>query len=214
MTTDLATTDTLWMPHVDLDDTHLEEEGFYSMVVEVEGSKPQGLTYCYHWKTSDGLERGDTPPQRDSDFNFLCPHDGRFFLSVDVSDPDGIEGSVARLPGLGLLPIHTTMTAEKTTRQVTFEFEGQTCSGYEIHQGVSDTREAILQADHCVGTYIHGFLDNAPVIDWLLSRFQVSGSKAKTLSPAEFKNQQYDRLAEHVRRYVDVDKVYQILTDD
>ena len=108
----------------------------------------------------------------------------------------------------------TTMTAEKTTRQVTFEFEGQTCSGYEIHQGVSDTREAILQTDHCVGTYIHGFLDNAPVIDWLLGRFQVSGSKAKALSPAEFKNQQYDRLADHVRRYVDVDKVYQILTDD
>ena len=139
---------------------------------------------------------------------------GYQMLGLTVSDPDGIEGSVASLPGLGLLPIHTTMTAEKTTRQVTFEFEGQTCSGYEIHQGVSDTREAILQTDHCVGTYIHGFLDNAPVIDWLLGRFQVSGSKAKALSPAEFKNQQYDRLAEHVRQYVDVDKVYQILTDD
>jgi adenosylcobyric acid synthase len=139
---------------------------------------------------------------------------GYQMLGLTVSDPDGIEGSVASLPGLGLLPIHTTMTAEKTTRQVTFEFEGQTCSGYEIDQGGSDTREAILQTDHCVGTYIHGFLDNAPVIDWLLSRFQVSGSKAKALSPAEFKNQQYDRLADHVRRYVDVDKVYQILTDD
>jgi len=89
VTTDLATTDTLWMPHVDLDDTHLEEEGFYSMVVEVEGSKPQGLTYCYHWKTSDGLECGDTPPQNDNVFNFLYPHDGRFFLSVDVTDKEG-----------------------------------------------------------------------------------------------------------------------------
>ena len=93
---------------------------------------------------------------------------GYQMLGQTVNDPDGIEGSISSLPGLGLLPIHTTMTAEKTTRQVTFPFNGQTCQGYEIHQGVSDTDQAILQTDHCIGTYIHGFLDNAPVIEHLL----------------------------------------------
>ena len=109
---------------------------------------------------------------------------GYQMLGQTVSDPDGIEGSVARLPGLGLLPTHTTMTAEKTTRQVTFQFEGHDCQGYEIHQGVSDTRQAILQTDHCIGTYIHGFLDNAPVIDFLLKNRLVSSSS--TLIYADF----------------------------
>ena len=29
-----------------------------------------------------------------------------------------------------------------------------------------------------------------------------------------FKEEQYDRLAQHVRQYVDMQKIYQILTDD
>ena len=139
---------------------------------------------------------------------------GYQMLGLTVEDPDGIEGSITRLPGLGLLPIRTTMTSEKTTRQVTFPFDGQECRGYEIHQGVSDTDEAILQTDHCVGTYIHGFLDNAPVIEYLLKKLQVSSSEVKPQSIADFKDEQYDRLAAHVRQYVDIDKVYQILTDD
>ena len=56
-------------------------------------------------------------------------------LGQTISDPDGIEGSIPQLPGLGLLNISTVMTAEKTTKQVEFEFEGKMCKGYEIHQG-------------------------------------------------------------------------------
>ena len=106
------------------------------------------------------------------------------------------------------------MTTEKTTKQVTFDFNGQTCQGYEIHQGVSNTDEAILQTDHCIGTYIHGFLDNAPVIEHLLSRFAVQRSPQDTLNYATFKDQQYDKLAAHVRQYVDMERIYQILTSD
>ena len=137
---------------------------------------------------------------------------GYQMLGQTVNDPDGIEGSIASLPGLGLLPIQTTMTPEKTTRQVTFQFEGQECQGYEIHQGVSDTDEAILQTGHCIGTYIHGFLDNAPVIEYLLKDKAVCTSPVQ--SYAAFKEEQYDKLADHVRKHVDMDKLYQILTDD
>ena len=137
---------------------------------------------------------------------------GYQMLGLSVDDPDGIEGTIASLPGLGLLPIRTTMTPTKTTQQVTFQFEGQTCQGYEIHQGVSDTDQAILQTDHCIGTYIHGFLDNMPVIDYLLKDKVVSDIKLKSYS--EFKEEQYDKLAEHVRKYVDIPQLYQILSDD
>ena len=151
---------------------------------------------------------------------------GYQMLGLTVNDPDGIEGSISSLPGLGLLPIHTTMTADKTTRQVTFSFNGQPCQGYEIHQGVSDTDQAILQTDHCIGTYIHGFLDNAPVIEHLLKvsprPLQIEGELARApFSPptggagggSTFKDQQYDKLAAHVRQHVDMDKLYQIISD-
>ena len=139
---------------------------------------------------------------------------GYQMLGQTISDPDGIEGNIATLPGLGLLPIHTTMTREKTTRQVTFDFNGQECRGYEIHQGVSDTDEAIIQSERCIGTYIHGFLDNQPVIEHLLKDHL--SPLTSDLSPltSDFKAEQYDRLANHVRRHVDMERIYKILTDN
>ena len=141
---------------------------------------------------------------------------GYQMLGQTVEDPEGIEGSIKRLPGLGLLPIHTTMTQEKTTRQVTFQFEGQECQGYEIHQGVSDTKEMILQTDHCIGTYIHGFLDNAPVIEHILrEKGKVKSEKfASAQNPQAFKETQYDKLAAHVRQYLDIERIYQILSSN
>ena len=137
---------------------------------------------------------------------------GYQMLGQTIDDPEGVEGDIASLPGLGLLPIHTTMGEEKTTRQVNFLFDGQKCQGYEIHQGVSDTDESIMQTDHCIGTYIHGFLDNQPVIEHLL-RGKVK--EAMTVQGyADFKEEQYDKLAEHVRRHVDMERIYQILTHD
>ena len=133
---------------------------------------------------------------------------GYQMLGVSVADPDQVEGDIASLPGLGLLPIHTTMSSSKTTQQVTFMFEGQKCHGYEIHQGISDTNEPIVQTDRCIGTYIHGFLDNIPVINFLLK--DKGATPAQSL--ADFKEEQYDKLAAHVRRHVDIDRIYQILS--
>ena len=154
---------------------------------------------------------------------------GYQMLGQTVEDPDGIEGSVTSLPGLGLLPIHTTMTPEKTTRQVTFEFEGHECQGYEIHQGVSyrgerkeergernDCRgERSVFTDHCIGTYIHGFLDNASVIEHLLKGLSgVRGCGGTEVRDYQaFKEEQYDKLADHVRKYVDMERIYEILTN-
>ena len=139
---------------------------------------------------------------------------GYQMLGQTIDDPEGIEGDIKHLPGLGLLPIHTTMGADKTTKQVTFQFDGQTCQGYEIHQGVSDTDEAILQSDHCIGTYIHGFLDNAAVIEYVLRGKKLEGRGERAVSYRDFKEQQYDKLAAHVRQYVDIERIYQILSSN
>ena len=136
---------------------------------------------------------------------------GYQMMGQSVEDPDGIEGDITNMPGLGLLPIHTTITKEKTTRQVIFEFNGRKCQGYEIHQGVSDTDEAILMTDCCIGTYIHGILDNAPFVDYLLRPYADKVNTEESFDYQAFKEQQYDRLADYLRRYVDIPAVYRIL---
>lgn len=138
---------------------------------------------------------------------------GYQMLGTTVSDPDGIEGTITQLPGLGLLPISTVMRGEKITRQVEFEFEGTICKGYEIHQGNSD--QLICQAEHCIGTYIHGFFDNPVVVEFVLDAAGIQHKAAQpSLSIEDFKEQQYDELADFVRKHVDINKLYTILNSN
>mgnify|MGYP000243661171 CR=1 FL=1 len=63
---------------------------------------------------------------------------GYQMMGTMISDPEGIEGSISGMPGLGLLPMHTVMNREKTTKQVRFGLNGSdSCDmeGYEIHNG-------------------------------------------------------------------------------
>lgn len=137
---------------------------------------------------------------------------GYQMLGQTIDDPDGIEGSVASMPGLGLLPVNTTMAHEKTTRQVTFLFEGHECQGYEIHQGISNTDQRIVQTDHCIGTYVHGILDNAVFVDFLLRPFSDKiGKRHETFDYQAYKQQQYDLLAAHIRHNLDMELLYKIM---
>mgnify|MGYP000003714289 CR=1 FL=1 len=56
-------------------------------------------------------------------------------------------------------------------------------------------------------------LDNPEFIDFLLAPFgdKLSGN-AGAFDYHTFKEEQYDRLAEHVRRHVNLPLIYQILT--
>lgn len=49
---------------------------------------------------------------------------GYQMMGHEVLDPDHVEGDIERVPGLGLLPVTTTMTAGKVTRQVDFAVVG------------------------------------------------------------------------------------------
>ena len=151
---------------------------------------------------------------------------GYQMMGMEVLDPDHVEGDIERLPGLGLLPTTTTMNGDKHTRQVSCQY-GQ---GYEIHQGdtpplgdatpspllhLNDGRDDRYIVDcKCIGTYLHGILDNTPFVDFLLEPFHDKISEGNTpFDYAAFKEEQYDRLAAHVRQYVDMEQIYNILTD-
>lgn len=160
---------------------------------------------------------------------------GYQMMGQEVLDPDHVEGDMERLPGLELLPVSTRMTGKKVTRQVHFDFAGGVgCSadgmtGYEIHMGTTTgiagegyqplTRLEDGQPDGCLvdrtcmGTYVHGILDNAAFIDFLLEPFADKLKERSTFDYQAFKEQQYDKLADHVRRHVNLPLVYQILTE-
>ena len=189
---------------------------------------------------------------------------GYQMMGIEVCDPDHVEGDIERLPGLGLLPVSTTMNGGKVTRQVEFSLgftvyslqfiddytdglEGLASKstvnsklstvnniplkGYEIHMGetrpfgdakvspllhLSDGRgDGYIVDNKCMGTYVHGILDNAPFIDFLLQPFVDKLAEAgKPFDYQAFKEEQYNRLAEHVRKYVDIERLYQIMTND
>ncbi len=148
---------------------------------------------------------------------------GYQMMGQEVNDPLHIEGDVTQCKGLGLLPVVTTITAEKVTRQVTCEYG----SGYEIHQGtttltgsaapllhLSDGSTDGYKSGRCMGTYLHGILDNLPFVEMLLQPHVTQSVEAagSIMSYSDFKQQQYDLLAEHVRNNVNMDRIYKFLT--
>lgn len=147
-----------------------------------------------------------------------------------VEDPQHTEGSVERLPGLALLPTVTTMTGEKATRRRTFTIDGSDglLEGYEIHMGetvavegakatplarfADGTTDGYVADDRCMGTYLHGILDNAAFIDRLLRPYaDKAAESSNTFDYKAYKNTQYDLLAAHVRRNLDMARLYDIL---
>jgi adenosylcobyric acid synthase len=105
-------------------------------------------------------------------------------------------------------------------------------SGYEIHMGHTDgnsttrpflieqrsqefcsDQDGALSADgNVVGTYIHGLFHNDAFRRAIL--LELAERKGKTLAPSLAKfsaDEQYDRLAAHVRASLDMDLIQRIL---
>jgi adenosylcobyric acid synthase len=113
---------------------------------------------------------------------------------------------------------------------------GAKLEGYEIHMGVStpvgdvfpftwinsrldkptdETDGYVSPNGRVFGTYIHGIFDTPDFLGRLLkilkNRKGQSGPSLEVINYRLFKDTEYDRLAEIVRKSVDVDKVYEII---
>ncbi len=135
-------------------------------------------------------------------------------LGEKIFDPHKTESTYTELDGLKLLPIETTFSTEKFTRQVIidkvdFEFIGsricaENLEGYEIHSGItSNLTQKIMVRENVLGTYVHGIFDNDIFRRQILNALR----SKKNLPPlancrnlrAE-KQQNYDRLAKIVEK--------------
>lgn len=151
---------------------------------------------------------------------------GYQMMGYSVEDPDGVEGSPGCVAGLGLLPVTTVMSGDKRTRQIGFAMEADNrhlCGeGYEIHMGLttlspgadplcvlSDGTADGCRRGNCLGTYLHGFLDNPEVIAWLLPE-----SEGKVSDYRRYRQEQYDLLAARLRECLDIKMIYNIMRYD
>ncbi|MCR4669520.1 MAG: cobyric acid synthase [Clostridia bacterium] len=160
-------------------------------------------------------------------------------LGREVCDPLGVEDGGSE-EGLGLLPIKTVMEAVKTTRQ--FEgsvldggacfpgLTGRAITGYEIHMGktvpVCEEGEELsaftpagtgVRCGNVYGTYVHGFFDEAgvagSVIRGLAKSKGVTADTTGEMSRREFKEKEYDRLADVLEENMDMKAIYGMLRE-
>ena len=142
------------------------------------------------WLRETGMEAAILRKYGEGCFVFgVCG--GFQMLGMRLSDPFGIEEG-GTLRGLGLLPVETVFSREKTRTRVTGnawvfeEWGGAKASGftgYEIHMGETkraggrpctgirketDPAGAAIKEDGCIqgraaGTYVHGFFDSQEI---------------------------------------------------
>ncbi|AMK12929.1 cobyric acid synthase [Pseudodesulfovibrio indicus] len=152
-------------------------------------------------------------------------------LGRTVDDPYGLESETTRVEGFGLLPVQTTLAAEKTlTRTLgVHSASGLPVHGYEIHHGhtepLSDELRVALRDNagnplgymrpdgRVLGTYLHGVFDADGFRRWFIDQLRMD----KGLSPLESIQTAFDmedaldHLASVVREAVDMGRVYRAL---
>ena len=152
---------------------------------------------------------------------------GYQMLGRSVCDPDQVEAAeTTRIQGLGLLDMDTVFQGEKVQTQVSGTFDGVTgllsglngmeYTGYEIHMGRSQEKLLPLQGTGNVyGSYIHGIFDAPGVSDEILraicAKKGLDYAALGTFDLREYKERQYDMLADAVRGGLDMELVHRII---
>lgn len=168
---------------------------------------------------------------------------GYQMLGRSISDPENVEGG-GTLSGLGLLPTETVFYGEKTRTRVSGVFHapggsfsamaGVPFEGYEIHMGRTEYLEETgplvsfrtlsgeehtdgAAAGNVWGCYVHGIFDRAESASALvnaLRRRKGLADGGAAVNWEEYKQQQYDLLADGLRAALDMERIYRILNKE
>ena len=152
-----------------------------------------------------------------------------------ICDPHNVESEIKEAKGLSLLNMITVMSTEKTLKRVKAVCEiegtmkGEVVQGYEIHMGKSQVEPgvencfkiierngvmangldgAVMNNGKIWGTYIHGIFEN----DSFRYKFlELNGrGRSKKFNYHGYLNQQFDKLADVVEKYVDVNRILKL----
>ena len=151
---------------------------------------------------------------------------GYQMLGRSISDPHGTESERREISGMGLMDTETVFLTEKLQRQVRGVFSGVTgllaplngvaYEGYEIHMGRSgEEPPALCGSGSVYGSYVHGLFDAPQVCEAVLravcDRQGVDFSALGSFNAAEYRERQYDALADAVRRGLDMEYIRRVL---
>lgn len=149
---------------------------------------------------------------------------GYQMMGRKVYDPDGIEGPVKDMDGLGLLDMETVLKGPKTLRAAEgySVLDDTVVRGYEMHMGVSEgpaRKSALLTLngedegvyqDHgrLIGSYLHGLFNEDAFRNAYLASLR-DGRQA-ALSYEQQIDQVLDHLADHLETYCDLDGLLEL----
>jgi adenosylcobyric acid synthase len=185
------------------------------------------------WMLAQGFDRAVHLHARAGLVVGICG--GMQMLGQELTDPVGIERQGC-MPGLGLLPISTTMQADKVTRLCSGTIHGDSLfgqplredhvTGYEIHVGKtlyldhaepfatlnSGELDGCISADRRVlGTYLHGIFDH----DCFRHQFLTAArsfyklAAPSVLNPWSLQREEsLDRLARQVSTSLDIHRIF------
>jgi cobyric acid synthase CobQ len=106
----------------------------------------------------------------------------------------------------------TTLMYKAKASPLTFMVDDETHKVIKPSRGLfRATENGCFLNRGCFGTYIHGILDNPQVVNFLLSPFLKETSPRDAYNHETFKEEQYDKLADHFRKHLDMDKIYEIM---
>ncbi len=156
---------------------------------------------------------------------------GYQMLGKKILDPHIVESDKKTIEALGFLDIKTTIEKEKTLSNIKgIWLDGSiNISGYEIHMGKTKTtgtyaikitetnRQKTTEFDglcknNICGCYIHGIFDGYEFRHHFLKK--ISKNRFKDPNKTDFfryKNDQYDKLANLFKKYIDINKLIEVL---
>lgn len=189
------------------------------------------------WLIESGLESKIIRASKDTRIIGICG--GFQILGKELHDPEHVEHG-GDMRGLGLLDTSTVFQGGKTRTRIhgcireeqnLYGLDNRQLEGYEIHMGATtnlgdavpmieleDGRtDAYMTPDGRIwGSYLHGIFDNEDLVFGLvhdIMREKGINPGENHLSVAEYKEIQYNKLADLIRNNLDMDQIYRILFD-
>ncbi|MEA5082625.1 MAG: cobyric acid synthase [Lachnospiraceae bacterium] len=190
------------------------------------------------WLRESGLEAEIIKlKERDTLIFGICG--GFQMLGEELSDPFCVE-SGGNMRGICLLPTRTVFLKEKIRTRVTgvvgkihgefSELSGLNFEGYEIHMGetevfdtptfssIKDGKNEKNDGACCgnvFGTYVHGIFDTGSFAEGLIGiickKKGIDIGELEKFDIEEYKESQYNLLADTIRNNIDMKKIYEIL---